>query len=296
MQTVYSASPDLPRKPPGWVWWHVVVVVFLFAFTIAGFFLLMWLDDNRQRSIAGLRISRNLNLFFGIAWTFTGGSLIAACGFAWFYGNLAVRKFESWVSAKARHARERGLNPDDRVAGYIVVSGNQNHLLLRSAMPLAVNMLMRVVCFSGTIAMAFVLPLHALSMPAWIGFAVFLAGIRWAMLRPYMQKIAISPTAADGEPGFLFEYRKYIVLRAYSVVSFTEFLSLSTRESGTPSSLRIYLNAKDQKPKKLASISPHRTTRGQATILVAAIEGMHLRFRRQAMIEKYGDEVLEIVR
>lgn len=295
-QSVYSSSPDLPRKAPGWVWWHALIVIFLFALAMSSLLFIVWADSHHQSTVAGFLVARNLKLIFRVGGTLGIGSLIMACWLAMRLGALAEEKRERWFSAKVRHARERGLTRADRVAGYVVVHGAANQLLLRIAMPLSINILIRAICFAGTIAMAFVLSYHRMNIPVWIGFALFLAGIRWATLRPYMQKIAISPTAADGKPGFLFEYRKFIVLRAYSVIPFADFLSLNSRRTSFPSSLRIDIGVKGQKPRKLARVSAHRTTEGQASILVAAIEGMHLRSRRQTMIEKYGDEVIEMLR
>lgn len=226
--TPQHASPSPARKPRVWIGTLYILdgITYLIAFIVAigGLALFHNRPFPYPFSNPAVRYIAGIILGLGI------GALMMRLR-RLFRRAAPMRRYEQWFAEAVHTASSKEVEVGEHLLDHTVIASAADSLLLRhSAAGWSSTAARIALCLIATAAAAIIViyvpPIGILPMLLLPGIAVVFA------MKPYPDRTSISPTAADGEPGFLFEKRIWVVKRQYKPLALRNVRAIEVREQG----------------------------------------------------------------
>lgn len=268
-ETIHAGNHAKPT-PPGWTRRQILVFSLLWL-CVAVLFVLMVFVAGNHITFGGF-VTRHNRMYVGLGIHLSSLALcLAAMYLRRHYNTLARPSREQWCTEREALDAAHGLVPGETLMGLVVIASDAERLLLRGQSRLYLNLCLRVFCLLAAAACIIGGLIFGLRVANWPLFLIS-AIVAFICLLPYTHRIMVSPTAADGEPGILFERRKWICFRYFRALPFTRIASVGVEiKDKRPNCIHLWLYGTDGRRIQFATSEVNERKRLQARRLRNAI-------------------------
>lgn len=246
-----TRKPPKPT-PPDWTLRQYAIVVGCWVLGTACILLMISVGTNAT-TLGGLITPRTRMFMLAMMNIGAGISILGAGMLRLHYNSLARPRRLHWSAEREALDAAHGLVPGEVLLGLVVVASDAERLLLRGQTRLYLNLCLRVLfliaavtCFIGGL----IFGLRLANWPLFLISAIVIVAALWS----YTHRILISPTAADGKPGILFERRKWICFRHFRALPFTQIERVSVELEGQRhNSIHLWLYGTDGRRTQFAT-------------------------------------------